>query len=127
MITYRQVYSAIATHLSTMIQLSASATNEMLRLKAKTHNAGSKLRISVSSGSCLDFSYSLNFDTDAHPGDHTYQNANISVLVSSEALFYLDGLILDYSEDLMGGGFRFHNPNAIQSCSCGNSFSIQST
>jgi iron-sulfur cluster assembly protein len=32
---------------------------------------------------------------------------------------------LDYSEDLMGGGFRFHNPNAAQSCSCGNSFSIK--
>lgn len=107
-----------------MIQLSASATSEVLRLKAKTHSVDAKLRISVSSGSCLDLSYSLTFDVDAQPGDHTYQNANISILVSSEALSYLNGLILDYSEDLMGGGFRFHNPNAIQSCSCGNSFSI---
>ncbi|MBM0743654.1 iron-sulfur cluster assembly accessory protein [Phormidium sp. CLA17] len=107
-----------------MIQLSASATNEVSRLKAKTHSADSKLRISVLSGSCLNFSYSLTFDRDAQPEDHVYQSASISVLVSSKALPYLNGLVLDYSEDLMGGGFRFHNPNAIQSCSCGNSFSI---
>ncbi|MEX0268364.1 HesB/IscA family protein [Leptolyngbyaceae cyanobacterium UHCC 1019] len=109
-----------------MIQLSTSATSEVLRLKAKTHNTDSKLRISVLSGSCLELSYSLTFDIDAQPGDHIYENAKISILVSSENLFYLDGLILDYSEDMMGGGFRFHNPNALQSCSCGNSFSIQS-
>jgi Fe-S cluster assembly iron-binding protein IscA len=32
---------------------------------------------------------------------------------------------LDYSEDLMGGGFRFHNPNAIETCGCGNSFRLE--
>ncbi|PZV12809.1 MAG: iron-sulfur cluster assembly accessory protein [Leptolyngbya sp.] len=111
-----------------MIQLSASATSEVLRLKAKTHNADAKLRISVSPGSCLDLSYSLTFDVDAQPEDYLYQQTtSISILVSSNALPYLDGLVLDYSEDLMGGGFRFHNPNAVQSCSCGNSFSIQNT
>jgi iron-sulfur cluster assembly protein len=110
-----------------MIQLSASATSEVLRLKAKMYNPDSKLRISVLSGGCLEFSYSLTFDTNTQPEDHIYQNATISILVSAEALSYLDGLMLDYSEDLMGGGFRFHNPNAIQSCSCGNSFSAPST
>ena len=110
-----------------MVQLSAAATSEVLRLKAKTHNANSKLRISVLSGSCLNFSYSLTFDADVQPGDKLYQNPNILIVVSFEALPYLDGLILDYSEDLMGGGFRFHNPNVVQSCSCGNSFSIQNT
>lgn len=110
-----------------MIQLSASASTEVLRLRAKMHYSGSKLRISVTSSGCLDLSYSLTFDADSQPGDHTCQNANISIVVSSKAVPYIDGLVLDYSEDLMGGGFRFHNPNAVQSCSCGNSFSIQTT
>ncbi len=110
-----------------MVQLSAAATGEVLRLKAKTHNADSKLRISVLSGNCLNFSYSLTFDVDVQPGDKLYQNANIVIIVSFKALPYLNGLVVDYSEDLMGGGFRFHNPNVVQSCSCGNSFSVQST
>ncbi len=107
-----------------MVQLSASATTEVLRLRAKMYPADSQLRIALSSSSCLDFSYALTFETEPQPGDHIYQNANISIIVSGEALPYLNGLVLDYSEDLMGGGFRFHNPNAAQSCSCGNSFSM---
>ncbi len=110
-----------------MVQLSASATSEVLRLKAKNRNSDSKLRISVLSGNCLDFSYSLTFGVDVQPGDRLYQNANIVTIVSFKDLPYLHGLVLDYSEDLMGGGFRFHNPNVVQSCSCGNSFSVQST
>ncbi|MCJ8281054.1 MAG: iron-sulfur cluster assembly accessory protein, partial [Rivularia sp. ALOHA_DT_140] len=31
-----------------------------------------------------------------------------------------------YSEDLMGGGFRFYNPKAETICGCGNSFSVNS-
>ena len=44
--------------------------------------------------------------------------------MDSLQLNYLNGLILDYSEDLMGGGFRFNNPNAKVACGCGNSFSV---
>jgi iron-sulfur cluster assembly accessory protein len=110
--------------LSLMIQLSASATSEILRLRAKIQDNSSKLRISVLSGSCLDFSYSLTFDSHCQPGDQIYQNPSISIIVNSEALAHVNGLVLDYSEDLMGGGFQFHNPNAVQSCGCGNSFSV---
>jgi iron-sulfur cluster assembly accessory protein len=35
---------------------------------------------------------------------------------------YLKGLMIDYSEDLMGGSFRFENPNAVRTCSCGSAF-----
>jgi iron-sulfur cluster assembly protein len=31
--------------------------------------------------------------------------------------------MLDYSEALIGGGFKFTNPNAAQTCGCGTSFS----
>ena len=48
----------------------------------------------------------------------------ISVSIDLQQLAYLDNLKLDYSEDLMGGGFRFQNPLATSVCGCGNSFSI---
>jgi len=47
------------------------------------------------------------------------------VVIDDQSLDYINGLMLDYSEDLMGGGFRFHNPNAKHSCGCGNSFSVK--
>jgi iron-sulfur cluster assembly protein len=107
-----------------MIRLSASAASEVLRLKAKAQNSDLKLRISLLPSNCLNFSYSLTLDADAQVEDRLYENESIAIIVNAEILPYLNGLSLDYSEDLMGGGFRFHNPNALQTCSCGNSFSI---
>ncbi len=105
-----------------MIQLSPTATIEILRLRAKSQEPAPKLRITLISGGCLPLSYSLCFDREGRPGDQTYPCNEITIVVGSETLPYVNGLVIDYSEDLMGGGFRFHNPNALQTCSCGNSF-----
>ena len=35
---------------------------------------------------------------------------------------FLDGLHIDFSDDLIRSGFRFTNPNASGSCGCGASF-----
>ncbi|MGQ9870168.1 HesB/IscA family protein [Leptodesmis sp.] len=107
-----------------MIQLSPTATIEILRLRAKSQEPDPKLRIAVVNGGCLPLSYSLSFESGEQPGDQTYRCNEITVLINSQALPYVNGLVIDYSEDLMGGGFRFHNPNALQTCSCGNSFAI---
>lgn len=107
-----------------MIQLSSTATTEILRLQTKSQELDPKLRLAVINDGCLPLSYALCFDSRVQPGDQTYRCNQITVVVGSAALPYVDGLTIDYSEDLMGGGFRFHNPNALQTCSCGNSFTI---
>jgi iron-sulfur cluster assembly accessory protein len=105
-----------------MIQLSDSATSEVLRLKARCSSPDLKLRLGVQASGCLGLSYSLNFDPTAHPDDCLWTTNGIQIVVSTLNLPYLDGLVIDYSEDLMGGGFRFHNPNTAQTCGCGVSF-----
>jgi len=107
-----------------MIQLSSTATTEILRLRAKSQEPDPKLRIAVINSGCLPLSYSLSFDSSVHASDRTYPCNRITVVVNADLLPYVEGLVIDYSEDLMGGGFRFHNPNALQACSCGNSFAI---
>jgi iron-sulfur cluster assembly accessory protein len=57
------------------------------------------------------------------PEDRICESSGIQVAVDGQSVKTLTGLTLDYSEDLMGGGFRFHNPNATASCGCGHSFS----
>jgi iron-sulfur cluster assembly accessory protein len=66
----------------------------------------------------------MEFEQEYQPQDLIYECNGIQVVIAPANLPYIDGLTLDYSEDLMGGGFRFHNPNAIQTCGCGNSFAI---
>jgi iron-sulfur cluster assembly protein len=113
-----------------MIHLSHAAADEIHRLKSRYPHADALVRLHVKPGGCADFYYVMEFDETINPNDQiwpceTIQGETIQVAVSSSILNYVDGLTLDYSEDLMGGGFRFHNPNASYNCDCGNSFSIQ--
>lgn len=105
-----------------MIQLTSPAVKEVLRLKARHKNAN-LLRLDVCERGCLGLSYLMQFEEGAQEGDQIYDCNTVQVVVSAKRLPHLDGLLVDYTEDLMGGGFRFQNPNSTQSCSCGISFS----
>ena len=106
-----------------MIYLSPAAINEIERLKSK-QQSNILFRLRVKSGGCADWFYDLAFDTTVQPQDQVLELQNLCVIIDPESLNYINELSLDYSEDLMGGGFRFHNPQATSTCSCGNSFSI---
>jgi iron-sulfur cluster assembly accessory protein len=107
-----------------MIHLSQAAISEIQRIRAKQPDPEAMFRLSVHLGGCADFYYILNFDTSVAADDHCLNCNGIQVIVDAESWQYLDGLGLDYSEDLMGGGFRFDNPHAVSSCGCGNSFAV---
>jgi len=109
-----------------MIQLSSAAATEIKRLQKINDHPRSYLRIAVRSGGCSDLHYVLEFTESLETRDREYESQGIIMAIDTETEAAIQGLRLDYSEDLMGGGFRFHNPNAIQSCSCGNSFSLAS-
>jgi iron-sulfur cluster assembly accessory protein len=66
----------------------------------------------------------MTLDLAMRPDDQLFNCDGVQVVVDAQSISAIAGLTLDYSEDLMGGGFRFHNPNALQTCGCGNSFSL---
>jgi iron-sulfur cluster assembly accessory protein len=108
-----------------VIQLSNAAIAEIKRLHCQQPSLDSHFRLSIQEGGCFGSLYDLRFDPEVRADDQRYAAADVDVIVSNHVLPFVQGLQIDYSEDLMGGGFRFHNPNATRSCSCGNSFSIQ--
>ena len=108
-----------------MINLSKAAISEIRRIQVKHKQQEARLRLGVQAGGCAKLCYTIDFDQDITPGDHIYECDGLSLIVDTQSLNYINGLMLDYSEDLMGGGFRFHNPNAVASCGCGHSFSVQ--
>lgn len=108
-----------------MIHLSQSAIGEIRRIKAKHSNTAVMFRLGVQAGGCADFYYTLALDTVQTPSDQVFNCEGVQVVIDSQSLQYLENLNLDYSEDLMGGGFRFDNPQAASSCGCGNSFSVE--
>ena len=54
--------------------------------------------------------------------DRLIQINGIELKVDSQSWKYVEHLKLDYSQDLMGGGFRFYNPQIRNICGCGISF-----
>ena len=85
---------------------------------------GDFLRISISGGGCNGLSYKMKFVPAPKRGDILVRTGGASVVVDSKSALYLKGTHLDYSPAMVAGGFKFSNPNAKASCSCGESFSV---
>jgi iron-sulfur cluster assembly protein len=57
-------------------------------------------------------------------GDIFVESAGVGVVVDPKTALFLKGTVLDFSDQMVAGGFKFSNPNAKSSCSCGESFSV---
>lgn len=85
---------------------------------------GAFLRIAISGGGCNGLSYKMKFVPTPKRGDILVRTGGAQVIVDSKSALYLKGTHLDYSPAMVAGGFKFSNPNAKASCSCGESFSV---
>jgi iron-sulfur cluster assembly protein len=85
---------------------------------------GDYLRVAISGGGCNGLSYKMKFVPEPKRGDILVRTGGVQALVDSKSALYLKGTHVDYSSAMVAGGFKFSNPNAKASCSCGESFSI---
>ncbi len=106
-----------------LVRLTEAAGRKAAALAAR-ENQGDFLRIAINGGGCNGLSYKLRFTAEPRRGDILVRTAGIPVLVDSKTALYLKGTVLDYSDKMIAGGFKFSNPNAKASCSCGESFSV---
>ena len=89
------------------------------------------LRVGVRSGGCSGMSYTMDFieGNEINPDDKVYDyslnsDQSFQVVCDPKSLMYIYGMQLDFSKELIGGGFNFVNPNASQTCGCGSSFAV---
>ena len=89
------------------------------------------LRVGVRSGGCSGMSYTMDFigGDEINSDDKVYDYSlsseqTFQVICDPKSLLYIYGMQLDFSKDLIGGGFNFVNPNASQTCGCGSSFAV---
>ena len=106
-----------------LIQLTESAAEKINSLLAQEVE-GSVLRVKISGGGCNGLSYKLKFVNTFKRGDILVESSGAQAVVDSKSALYLRGTTLNYSQALVAGGFKFENPNATSSCSCGESFSV---
>ncbi|MEM6754623.1 MAG: iron-sulfur cluster assembly accessory protein [Cyanobacteria bacterium P01_C01_bin.38] len=84
------------------------------------------LRVGVRQGGCSGMSYMMDFEDPSKISDNDdiFDYDGFKIVCDRKSLLYLYGLMLDYSNSLIGGGFQFTNPNANTTCGCGKSFGV---
>ena len=105
------------------VTLSDAALKEVKRLINVQGLTEGGLRLGVKGGGCSGLSYTINFDDKIGQYDTVYEVDGVKLIVDAKSAIYLQGTQLDFQKDLMGGQFKFVNPNASKTCGCGESFS----
>lgn len=86
---------------------------------------GQFLRVTVTEGGCAGLTYAAEVGREMKEGDSVVlEQGGIRVVSDANSSKYLDGLVIDYSDDLFNGGLKFTNSNTKSTCSCGSSFSL---
>jgi len=106
---------------SSIILTESAASHISEMLVDDTTNTGKSLRVYVEGGGCSGLQYGMIFD-ETRDDDVISEYFGVKVLTDKFSANYLSGCVIDYSDELIGGGFKIKNPNAESSCGCGKSF-----
>ena len=107
-----------------LINITPKALSQIREISALENSSGEKgLRLSVTGGGCSGLSYKVEF-TPQKEKDNVLNFSGIKILIDPKSAIYLKGIELDFKDGLTGKGFVFENPNAKNTCGCGESFSI---
>ncbi len=81
-----------------------------------------RLRVGVKGGGCSGFSYILDLTESQKEHDELFDQHGVKVICDPKSYLYLNGVTIDFKDEIMGRGFVFNNPNATSTCGCGSSF-----
>ena len=104
------------------IRLTSGAAARVRRLLDERQLSNHALRVFISGGGCSGLQYGMALEGQPRETDHRFAFEGVDVVVDPMSMDYLAGATIDYVDDLMGGGFKIENPNAVASCGCGHSF-----
>ncbi len=105
-----------------VLRLTEAALRKVRALAAAEGMEGGGLRVSVVTGGCAGMSYDLRFQKEPYPNDVVWEQEGQRIMVNEESVPFLRGTEIDYVETLKESGFKYKNPNAGRTCSCGTSF-----
>ena len=112
---------------TTEINLTPGAIKRVRSLLEEKDVDGYSLRVFVSGGGCSGMQYGMGLEPEARETDVRFQFDDVQVIVDPMSMTYLSGTTIDYVDDLMSGGFKIENPQAVSSCGCGHSFKTEET
>jgi iron-sulfur cluster assembly protein len=105
------------------VTITEAAAVKVKELMAREENAeGIALRVAVQPGGCSGMRYALFFDDRQLDGDAAATINGVPVRVDKMSAPHLAGTEIDWVDSLQGAGFSINNPQAKNTCACGDSF-----
>mmetsp|Transcript_9581 Transcript_9581/g.13386 ORF Transcript_9581/g.13386 Transcript_9581/m.13386 type:complete len:197 (+) Transcript_9581:26-616(+) len=121
-----EIGGVISAEEAGIIDITENAVKRITEIKASRGDAEVYFRVGVKSGGCSGMSYTMEIvpGDEIEKDDTVVQYNGFMCVIDPKSLLYLFGMTLDYSDELIGGGFKFFNPNAKDTCGCGSSFGV---
>ncbi|TXD36058.1 iron-sulfur cluster assembly accessory protein [Lujinxingia vulgaris] len=104
--------------------LAAEKARKMMVDNNLSPEANNGIRIGVKSGGCSGLNYVLDIVDSPSDNDRVFERNGVKIFCDPRSYLYLNGTEIDFEDSVMGGGFKFNNPNARRSCGCGTSFAV---
>ncbi|MDV7269637.1 iron-sulfur cluster assembly accessory protein [Thioclava sp. A2] len=105
------------------VTMTPAAAQQIARLMAREGAAG--FRIGVKKGGCAGMEYTMEVAQEAGPMDIVVEDGAARVLIAPMAQMFMIGTEIDYESGLLESGFKFRNPNVVESCGCGESIKFK--
>ena len=102
--------------------LPGAAARLLSLLKKQGREEQGGLRVAVVGGGCSGLQYKMDLVDGPADRDILVESAGVRVVIDPKSALFVTGSELDFSDDLQSGGFKVSNPNAVVTCSCGESF-----
>jgi len=106
-----------------MINLTPSAQVQINKIIKAENDPNLKLRMYVQGGGCSGFQYGFEITDTKADDDWEVQAVSTVVLIDPISMQYLEGITVDFKDDINGARFAIQNPKAASTCGCGSSFS----
>lgn len=107
-----------------LVHITEKALQQIRSIRTAENSGESQgLRLAVTGGGCSGLSYKIEFSAQKEK-DNILEFGDVKVLIDPKSSIYLKGITLDFKDGLNGKGFVFENPNAKNTCGCGESFSV---
>ncbi len=106
------------------INVSQVAASKIAGLLAEENKQDCGLRVFVQGGGCSGFQYGLMIEDAPGESDQVFESNGVKLYVDPISIRYLKGAEVDFVDNIAGGGFTIRNPNAVSTCGCGQSFTV---
>ena len=104
------------------VKLTDAAVEKVRSLLEQEGRDDLRLRVGVQPGGCSGLIYQLFFDERTLDGDAVVDFDGVGVVVDRMSVPSLAGATIDFADSIERMGFTIDNPNAGNTCACGESF-----